>query len=433
MTRKEAEDFIYSSYTRALPYIEYDRPDSEKRDPSLTEDIIKRHHSGRTTVTVTGSKGKGSAAYILSEILGVTKSVGLMTSPHIDRFNERFRICGEVISDYEFTKIAEDIRPEFDRIEDRLDKNHFISPIGIETVIAEEFFKRHGAVFEIYECGKGVRYDDVRNVPASYAMINSIFLEHTRELGPDIADIAENKADIIKNGMKSVFIGRQDEAVKTILVKQALLQNVPVKLYGEDFEACNIRYTEQGMECDIRLGNEIINNVGISLMGSDQCSNLALAFACAKEIMGECFYEKLEDIRVVLKGLHFPGRLSIIKRSPFIMADCCINRTSITNVIETIKRLGLKEAVFVIAIPDDKDYIGVAEEISAKGCDIILTKVANKHYRFNGIQQDVLYKAGIAARYFGSLREAILEAGEPVVVVGTTAMLKELKEIFGEI
>ena len=96
MTRTEAEDFIYKSYLKAAKFQDYNQKDSEKIKPELTKELI-RAKAGTPCTVVTGSKGKGSVANMISQILQTKYKVGLMTSPHISDFCERFRINGKNI------------------------------------------------------------------------------------------------------------------------------------------------------------------------------------------------------------------------------------------------------------------------------------------------------------------------------------------------
>ncbi len=432
MTRQEAEDYIYASYMRALPHLRYDEPDSRKRHPEYTAGIIGSLYKGTPSIAVTGSKGKGSVAYILSVILEHYGRTGLMTGPHVSDFNERFRAGLRQISDEELADITEQVRPLFDRVDVSTDKGGFISPIGIETAIAEIFFSSSGTKYDIYECGKGVKYDDVRNIPADYAVINTIFLEHTRELGSSLSEIAEDKACIIREGMKCVYSGKQEDVVEIILAEQAEKKGVALKRYGRDFEAYDISFAPEGMRCGVRTKKRRYEDLYIPLMGAHQCRNLALAVAAAEDMAGEAFCGTEDDIRALrkaLSGLFWYGRLSVIRKDPILMVDCCINRVSAAAALETVCELGLTDVTFILAVPDDKDYEGVARAVAEKGHRIVLTKVANPHYRFEGIQLERLKEAGLSCEYVPDLKTAINGTSGHVVVLGTTDMLKEIKRM----
>lgn len=431
MTRQEAEDFIYASYMRAEPYLPYDMPDSAKRHPEYTKEIIESLYSGTTSIAVTGSKGKGSAAYILSCILSLYGKTGLMTGPHIESFNERFRAGGSMISDMEFAEIVSELAPAFDAIPCDPENGSFISPIGLETAAAEVFFSRHHTDFDIYEHGKGVKYDDVKHIPASYGLINTVFLEHTRELGNTIEEIASDKACIIRAGMKGICCGSQTDEAKDIIIRKAEAERVPLKLFGRDFGVSDIRFMDGGMSCTVHTARKRYDDLEFSLMGSAQCRNLSLAMQAAEDIIGEGFLSSEEEtgcFKKKLKELEWFGRLSLLSRDPFILADCCINRESAGFAIEVLKELGIKNASVILVIPDDKDYVGVAEAVTEAGYGIVLSEVPNPHYRFSRERQKKLEEAGIVCGYNSSLTEAIQEKDGALAVLGTTAMLPEIKK-----
>ena len=189
MDAHEAEDYIYASYARAASGLSYGGRDSSKRHPELTEEII-RGLSGTPALCVTGSKGKGSVSVMISEALRSEMSVGLMTSPHLVRFTERIRADGAEIPGTDLARCIETLKPAFDRIQAGLDGGRYISPMGIQTAAALMWFRERGTKFNVLECGKGAQYDDVNNAVHTRAVINTVFAEHTRELGANAEEIA---------------------------------------------------------------------------------------------------------------------------------------------------------------------------------------------------------------------------------------------------
>ena len=128
MNREEAENFVYQSYLRAEKHQDYNEKDAAKRRPDLTREIIRKK-AGTPAAVITGSKGKGSAANMISQILQTKYKVGLMTSPHLTRFNERFKINGADISDEDFVKYMSLIRPEIEQLGRTIPENVCISPM----------------------------------------------------------------------------------------------------------------------------------------------------------------------------------------------------------------------------------------------------------------------------------------------------------------
>ena len=131
-TRKEAEDFVYASYLRAASHQDYAAKDARKRHPELTRSLLWQK-SVTPCIVVTGSKGKGSVSNMISRILQTRFSVGLMTSPHITDFRERFRVNDTMISESDFCRLMTEIQPEILNIASDLPESVCISPMGIQA------------------------------------------------------------------------------------------------------------------------------------------------------------------------------------------------------------------------------------------------------------------------------------------------------------
>ena len=427
MNKKQAEDFIYKSYLKAQKHQKYEDKDSQKRRNDLTYDLI-REKQGIPCVVITGSKGKGSVANMVSQMLQTKYTVGLMTSPHLVEFCERFQINGGKISEQDFIRQLSLIQEQIEDIDQSLPENVCISPMGIQAYLALNYFYEKNTEFNVFECGKGAKYDDVNNIKHEYGIINTIFLEHTRELGKTIKEIAEDKSHIITGEQKCVYIAEQDPKVLDIIQERANRFQVPVKVYGKDFKAINILYTKEGMCFDVVIGEEIYSDISIPLMGEHQAKNCALAFALCKDVLENI---NLENIRKKLEEINWPGRMEIICINPFTLLDACINKESCKNVLKVLKHLHINEITAIIGIPDDKDYFGVIEEIKEISSNIILTKSQNPHYVFTKNQQRILKEKGISSTWTTSIREAIALAKKqekPIIILGTTSVVAEVKD-----
>lgn len=428
MTRMEAEDYVYQSYLKAERFQEYHAKDEKKRNPQFSKDIIQSM-CGTPCVVVTGSKGKGSVSCMISQILQTEFTVGLMTSPHISSFNERFRINGKMITDDAFVRHMERIKELFDQVEMRIPENECISPMGIQSALALDYFRKENTGFNIFECGKGAKYDDVNNIVHEYAVINTIFMEHTRELGSTLAEIAEDKANVITDDCRCVFVAEQKPEALEVIEKQAAGKNVLLKLYGRDFYADKIRYTHTGMLMDVVVGKHIYKDMQVPLLGEHQAKNCALAIAFCEEVLGSV---NLEDVRKKLSELRWPGRMEVLSAEPFILLDACINRESCHAVRKVLRELGNERVTVIMGIPDDKDYQGVAKAMLEVSEHMILTKSQNPHYMFTEVQVETLEKEGIHAVRTPNIHQALQLADEyqlPTVILGTTSLVAEVKRL----
>ena len=435
-TLKEAEDFVYASYLRAATHQDYAAKDAGKRHPELTRSLL-RQKSLTPCVVVTGSKGKGSVANMISRILQTNLCVGLMTSPHITDFRERFRVNDTMISEVDFCRLMAQIQPEVLDIASDLPESVCISPMGIQADLALTYFSEKHTDFNVFECGKGAKYDDVNNIRHDYAVINRIFLEHTRELGDTLAAIAEDKSHVITGEQKCVYFAKQKYEVLEVLVRRAEAMQVPYKIYGRDFQAENIRYTCSGMQFDVVIGDTIYPDLQIPLLGEHQAKNCALALAVCMDVMADLCRKStifsIPAVRENLSLLHWPGRMEVLRSHPFVLLDACIHSASCENVREVLQRLGIQNCTVIVGIPEDKDYAGVARSMKDIANRIILTRSRNPHYHFSQHQREVLMQEGILTEWTDSLKQALTLAGscpDPIVILGTTSVISEVEQLF---
>lgn len=427
-SKKEAEDYIYASYLKAEKHLNFSDKDALKRHPEYTKDILQKL-SKKPAITVTGSKGKGSVAYMIAEILQTEWNVGLMTSPHISDFCERFRFNGKQMSDKDFINYAEKIKSQFDKIEKALLPSEYISPIGLQAAIALTCFNSKRADVNVIEHGKGAKYDDVTNIMHQYAAINTIFLEHTRELGKTLAEIAADKVHTITDDVKVVATAEQNPEVMNIIRKQANEKKCKLLEYGKDFWAENIKFSKSGMAFDVVTLHNKYADLKIPLLGIHQTKNCALAIALCEYILPHVDIFKLKKR---LSQLNWPGRQEIISSEPFIMLDASINRVNAKSVKETLKNMDFSKIATIIGIPDDKDFLGVTEVMADISGKIILTRSSNPHYIFTEKQIDKLEQKGMKAIYTNSLSEALNLARAyhlPTVILGTTSLISDVKNI----
>ena len=461
MNRKEAEDFVYSSYLRAEKYHVYEEKDAERRHPEFTRELLRKKF-GTPAAIVTGSKGKGSVSKMIAEILQTKFTVGLMTSPHIEDFCERFQVNGEKVSSPLFSMLMEEIRPEIEEIDRKIPKEFSVSPMGIQADFALTWFRSRKTDFNVFECGKGAKLDDVNNILHDYAVMNSVFLEHRRELGNTIAEIAEDKAHVITGREKAVFVGEQTKEAMAVIEKRAALFSVPLKVYGRDFWEENLRTEHTGIVFDLYVFGKRYRDIRLPLLGDFQAKNCALAMAVSETVFSDLsprrdmlperprsdmFPEsprsamlpespergktfEMDAVRKRLSEINWPGRLELISGEPFILLDCCINRVSTKAVKAVLAERKIEKPVSIIAIPEDKDYRGVVHEMSPLSESVILTRTNNPHYHFSEKQCERMAEEGIPTEWAEDFTEAMKKAEEkglPIVILGTTSLLPEVK------
>jgi dihydrofolate synthase/folylpolyglutamate synthase len=436
----EVQDFIYRSYMRAIKKIDTKLSDKETRKPQLTRELLSLMNNpdkNQKNILVTGSKGKGSVSRMIAKILEVHGyKVGLYTSPHLTKFNERIRINGKAISDEDFIKYANNIQESFNKIENNLPDNVYIGPVGLLSVIAMSYFKDNETDYNILECGKGARFDDISYLEGDISVINTVFMEHVPQLGTNLKEIAYNKSGIIKENQKVVFVGEQKEEVINVIEKEAKKLKVPVKKYGKDFEALNIGISNEGTIFGVKNKDKLYKDLVLSLLGIHQAKNAALAISISEFILKEFNIEKVKNC---FRDLMWPGRIETVNKKPLTIVDGCINRESTKYIKDIINKLDFKELITIIGIPDDKDYIGVVESFKEISKKIILTKTKQEYLKFTNNQNESVEK-NIGNKYLFKdtiklsidLAYDIIDKEGLVLILGTQSLVRETKEYFGQ-
>ncbi|MCK4716038.1 MAG: bifunctional folylpolyglutamate synthase/dihydrofolate synthase, partial [Candidatus Marinimicrobia bacterium] len=230
------------------------------------------------TIHVAGTNGKGSTCAIIASILQAAGyKVGLYTSPHLIRFNERIRVDNEKISDEEIVSFLHNHRPLIDEI----DTTFFETT----TAIAFDHFRRRKVDIAIIETGLGGRFDATNVVTPLLSVITPIGKDHEEFLGNTLAKITREKAGIIKTGVPCLA-ARQRPGVKQIL-KNYARDKSSVFHYAPDL--CRVSGVDRqidGQEVNIKCDGLRLNGVTLPLIGDHQVSNLQTAVSVVRLIPG---------------------------------------------------------------------------------------------------------------------------------------------------
>ena len=199
------------TYEEALKYIHSVNWVGSKLGLERTRELLGklgRPHEQLKFIHIAGTNGKGSTAAMLASILErAGYRTGLYTSPFINRFNERMQVNGEQIPDAVLAELTERIQPYADAMEDAPTEFELI------TALAMEYFLQEKCDIVVLEAGMGGELDSTNVIGApEAAVIAAMGLDHVKELGPAMADIARAKAGIIKAGGAVVSYGGNPEA-----------------------------------------------------------------------------------------------------------------------------------------------------------------------------------------------------------------------------
>jgi dihydrofolate synthase/folylpolyglutamate synthase len=273
------------------------------------------------SVLIAGTNGKGSTAATLASILQASGlRTGLYTSPHLVRINERIRINGVEIRDKQFAGLHGEVDLAAERLVADGELPWHPSFFEMMTVIAFLQFAREHIDVAVLEVGMGGRLDATNVVEPLVGVITDISLDHQKFLGNTVAEIAREKAGIIRQGGVVVTLPQQPEANdvigNTILDLDAVgvsaVPYVPPVSPGSpeprvpDFEGGSVRSRYQ-VEV---LGKEIL--IESPLVGRHQLRNVALAIAAAEELCKKGIWGiSAESIERGVRETRWPGRFQI--------------------------------------------------------------------------------------------------------------------------
>ena len=269
-------------------------------DPQFTYPVIH----------ITGTNGKGSTAQMITRLLmahGLT--VGTLSSPHLQRINERMTYNCEPISDADF---AEQVGAIAD-----LELIAGVIPSNFEILTAAAFrwFSDLAVDVGVIEVGLLGRWDATNVVDAQVAVITNIEFDHTDFAGPTRADIAREKAGIIKPG-SAVVLGETDPELLEIFTAEG---GATLLLRGDDFDCVENNLAVGGRVLDIRTPTTVYTDVFLPLHGRHQGDNAAAALTAV-----EAFFAGPISEELVVEGFAevvMPGRFEVLNHLPLVIVD----------------------------------------------------------------------------------------------------------------
>lgn len=327
-------------------------------------------------IHIAGTKGKGSVcAFIASILREAGFKVGLYTSPHLIDVRERIRI-GEKIAKKDFSRLIEKIKPYAEKLrETELGR---LSYYEVLTACAFLYFKQARVDFAVLETGIGGRLDATNTVSSLVCAITPISYEHTRVLGSTLAEIATEKAGIIKTKDRIVICAPQRKEALKVIRKRAKVQAARLFEVGKDIRIKEKHSDLYGQSFDIRGIFDEYPGLKIKLLGRHQLINAAVAAGCA-EALG--YFNVKISHQAIAKGLKkafWPGRLQIVSRSPAIVFDGAHNQASAFALKEALNKFfNFRNLTLVFGVCQDKDVRGILKELVPLANKTILTKAAN--------------------------------------------------------
>ncbi|AGC44425.1 tetrahydrofolylpolyglutamate synthase/dihydrofolate synthase [Myxococcus stipitatus DSM 14675] len=296
---------------------------------------------------VAGTNGKGSTcAFAATALQAAGHRVGLYTSPHLVRINERIRVDGEDISDEEFGRAILDV---LERYPSAVSEPMTYFEFG--TLVALWHFARVGVDVVVLEVGLGGRLDATNAARPTVTAITPVSFDHMEYLGHTLGAIAGEKAGILKPGVPCVVSAQEPEALESIEVKARAL-SVPLWVEGRDFSA----ELQSDGSLSYRGPTWRLEGLRPSLRGPHQRQNAAVALACLEALDAHGVRVSTEAARAGVGSARWPGRLEEVGERPIVLMDGAHNPAGVAVLLASLRALYSGRPVHcVFGVVADKD------------------------------------------------------------------------------
>jgi len=342
------------------------------------------------SIHIAGTNGKGStSAMVASVLIEARYKVGLYTSPHLIRFNERIRVNGVPISDESIVEFMSQYKSAINEIESTF--------FEATTALTFDYFSKKKVDVAVIETGLGGRLDSTNVLKPNVTIISSITIDHTEILGKDLKTIAFEKGGIIKKGVP-LILSSQSEEVKNVLFEIADRQSAKV-IYCNQNDIKNINISERGTEFN---WNGI--NYETCLIGEHQARNAVLAIEATK-----IFSHRINSDMIVngLKKVKWPARLQKMHKSLPIFYDVAHNPNGIQVMLDSLFTIYHDKPIGLIALKADKEIELIVPKLKNRFKKLIVTSEPESGLMEAKDLYDSLMKFGINATLEPDIIKAI--------------------------
>jgi dihydrofolate synthase/folylpolyglutamate synthase len=355
------------------------------------------------SIHLTGTNGKTSTARMIDALLlGFGLRTGRYTSPHLASVTERVVIDGAPISAERFVEVYREIEPYIALVDDRFEIK--LSFFEVMTALAYAAFADAPVDVAVVEVGLGGTWDATNQIDADIAVVTPVGLDHMNFLGDTVAEIAAEKAGIIKPGAQVILAAQSPEAA-TPLLRAAVDADAVVAREGAEFGVVDRQVAVGGQLLSLQGLGGRYDEIFLRLHGAHQAENAVLALAAVEAFFGAGAASGPVDVEVVRAAfatVRSPGRLEAVRSAPTILVDATHNPHGMRASVEAMQEaFDFRRLVAVVAVLVEKDARGILEPLEPVADEIVVTQ--NSSVR--ALPADQL--AAIAVELFGPDRVSV--------------------------
>lgn len=339
-------------------------------------DLLGNPERSCPVVLITGTNGKGSTAIMIDALLrAMGLRVGRFSSPHLVQLTERICIDGEPIADDVFDDLVEQITPMIEMVDQQAIDGISMTFFEVMTGLAYAAFADAPVDVAVVEVGMGGEWDATNIVEAEVAVVAPIDLDHTALLGSTVAEIATEKAGIIKRGSRAVLAAQSPDAARVLLARCAEV-GAEVRREGIEFGLIDRMPAVGGQVLRLETADGPLGDILLPLFGEHMAHNAALALAAAEAFIGGRALPP-EVVAAGFEAVKAPARLETVRRSPTVLLDTCHNPHAARATIAAVEEsFAFEPLIGVVAMMADKDVTGVLEVFAEAMGPIVCTTIS---------------------------------------------------------
>lgn len=398
-------------------------------------DSVDNPHQKYPSLLVAGTNGKGSVCAMLTQILTLHNfRVGLFTSPHLVRVEERIRIGKKLISVQSFCLILTLLR---EKIEDLIASKVLLSPptyFELLTCLGFIYFKEQKVDIAVLEVGMGGRFDATNVADPLVTVITTISPEHQEFLGESLEQIAFEKAGIIRRSVPVICGVEERNAFLTIKKRAKELQAPFFGVFEKQRSFLPLK-SKNDFSFEYRSEKERYD-FSSALCGLHQGKNATMAIVAAEKLSKS--WKSLEKEKIIqgIEKCQWEGRLEVISHNPLIILDGAHNEEGAKALRSYVRDFISSPLILVFAMMRDKKIKKIADILFPLAKKIILTRfpyfraaspeeIKAKTLRF---ENQILLESNPKKAFHLALKNATPQ--DSILITGSLFIVGEIKKYF---
>ncbi|MFW9159999.1 bifunctional tetrahydrofolate synthase/dihydrofolate synthase [Corynebacterium striatum] len=421
-------------------------------------DLLGNPEKSFQVIHVAGTNGKSSTSRMIDSLLrAFHRRVGLVTSPHLQLVTERIGIDGRPIHPRDFVRIWNEIKPYVEMVDAQSDI--LMSKFEVLVAISYAAFADAPVDVAVVEVGLGGTWDATNVVNAEVSVIMPVGLDHTDYLGDTLAEIAGEKAGIIKARdvdaddvltprENIAIIAEQEQEAMTVILNRAVEVGAGVARSGSEFAVLESRIAVGGQQLNIQGLGGLYEDIFLPLHGEHQAKNAGVALAAVEAFFGASSGKPL-DIATVRTGFAkaiSPGRLERVRTSPTTFIDACHNPHGAKALGAALDRdFDFARLIGVLGIFEDKDAEGILTALEPYLTEVVITQNSSPRardaYELAELARDIFGEervyvepdlSGAYAQAVELAEDAEVQSGSGIVITGSVVTAGDARAMFGK-